>query len=150
MRIRLIKLGSLITLYNGIYAVIFGFFFVFFSKFLISKYFEEFPEVWEILVKRWISDLSQYYLILIYTGFLLVSFGIFIIYLSFLILKKRDKLSWVILFLGGLFGWGSLFVFNILAKNLIITVLSFIGWVSFVMGMIIPIKYYIKKEIPEF
>lgn len=27
--------------------------------------------------------------------------------------------------------------------------LSFIGWISFVAGMVIPIKYYIKKEYPE-
>lgn len=150
MRIRLIRLGSIITLINGIYAILLGLFFVFYSKLLISKYFEEFPEVWDILVKKWISDISQYYLILIYTGFLLISFGIFTIYISFLILKKRDKLAWVILFSGGIFSWAGLFIVNILAKNLIITIFSFIGWVSFVLGMVIPIKYYIRKELPEF
>jgi len=150
MRVKLIKLGSLITLYNGIYAILIGGFFVFFSKFLISKYFEEFPEVWDILVKKWISDISQYYLIIIYTGFLLISFGIFIVYLSFLILKRRDKRSWVVLFLGGIFGWAGLFIVNVLAKNLIVAIVTFIGWISFAIGMIIPIKYYLKKEIPEF
>lgn len=150
MRVRLIKLGSFITLYNGIYAIILGFFFIFYSKFLISKYFERFPEVWEILVKKWLSDISQYYLILMYTGFLLISFGIFIIYLSVFIIKKRDKFAWVVLFLAGILGWAGMFVVNILAKNVLVIVLSFIGWVSFVIGMTIPLKYYIKKEIPEF
>lgn len=150
MRIRLIRLGSIVTLINGVYAILLGLFFVIYSKFLISAYFEEFPEVWEILVRKWISDISQYYLILIYTGFLLISFGVFVIYLSFLILKKRDKLAWVILFSGGIFGWAGLFIVNILAKNLIITILSFVGWVSFVLGMLIPIKYYVKKELPNF
>ena len=150
MKIKLIRLGSIITLYNGIYASILGFFFIFFNKFMISKYFEEFPEVWDILVKKWISEISQYHLILIYTGFLLVSFGIFIIYLSVLIMKKRDKLAWVVLFSGGIFGWAGVFVINILAKNLIMVIVSFVGWASFVLGMIIPIRYYIRKEIPVF
>ncbi len=150
MRIKLIRLGSLITLYNGIYSILIGLFFILYSKFLISKYFERFPEVWEILVRRWVDRFSQYHLILIYTGFLLISFGIFIIYLSFILLKKRDKLSWVILFSGGLISWGSLFIVNILTKNFIIIILSFIGWASFIIGMMIPIKYYIRKEIPNF
>ncbi len=146
MKVKLIRLGSLITLYNGIYAILFGFFMIFFSKFLIAKYFESFPEVWEILVKKWISDISQYFLILIYTGFLLVSFGIFVIYLSVFVIKKKDKLAWAVLFFGGILGWASMFIVNILAKNLIMIVLSFIGWASFIIGMIIPIKYYIHKE----
>lgn len=150
MRVKLIRLGSLITLYNGIYAILLGLFFIFFSKLLISEYFERFPEVWEILVRKWVSEISQYFLILIYTGFLLISFGIFIIYLSNFILKKRDKLTWVILFSAGIIGWAGLFVVNVLAKNITIIVLSFIGWVSFIIGMVIPIKYYLKKEIPEF
>ena len=146
----MIRLGSLITLYNGIYAILLGLFFIFFSRLLISEYFERFPEVWEILVRKWVSEISQYFLILIYTGFLLISFGIFIIYLSNFILKKRDKLTWVILFSAGIIGWAGLFVVNVLARNITIIVLSFIGWVSFIIGMVIPIKYYLKKEIPEF
>jgi len=147
MKIRLIKLGSMITIANGIYAVLLGGFFIFFSRFLISKYFERFPEVWAILVEKWISDISQYFLILIYVGFLLISFGIFIIYLSLFILKTRDKLAWVILFSSGIIGWAGLFIVNILAKNLILIILSSIGWISLVIGMTIPLQYYIRKEI---
>jgi len=147
MKLKLIKLGSVITLYNGIYAIFLGFFFIFFSKALISGYFESFPAVWEILVKKWISDFSQYFLILISTGFLLISFGIFIICLSVFIIKRKDKLAWAILFLGGLIGWAGLFIINIIAKNLNMFILSFIGWVSFVLGMVIPIKYYLQKKM---
>ena len=150
MKLRLIKLGSLITFYNGIYAIVFGIFMIFFSQFLIEKYFESFPEVWEILVKKWVSDISQYFLILIYTGFLLISFGIFIVYLSIFITKRKDKLAWVVLFSGGILGWASLFIVNILAKNIVMIFLSFIGWISFVLGMVIPIKYYLQKELPRF
>lgn len=150
MRVKLIRLGSKITLYNGVYAVFLGFLFIIFSKFLIREYFKSFPEVWEILVKKWLSDISQYFLILIYTGFLLISFGIFIIYLSIFITKRKDKLAWVALFLGGISGWAGLFIVNILAKNWIVVILSSIGWVSFIIGMLIPIKYYLQKELPEF
>ncbi len=150
MKLKLIKWGSLLTLYNGIYAIIMGFFMILFSKFLIKKYFEPFPEIWDILVKKWISDISQYYLILIYTGFLLVAFGIFIIYLSLFVMKKKDNLAWFVLFFAGLIGWASIFIVNILAKNLIMAILGFIGWASFIIGMLIPIKYYIQKGYPRF
>ncbi len=150
MKLKLIRWGSLITLYNGIYAITLGLFMTIFSKFLIKKYFEPFPEIWEILVKKWISDLSQYHLILIYTGFLLVSFGIFVIYLSIFIMKRKDNLAWAVLFFGGILGWASIFVVNILAKNLIMSLLGFIGWISFIIGMVIPIKYYLQKGYPRF
>ena len=150
MRIKLIKLGSKITLYNGIYSILLGFFFIIFNKFLILRYFKSFPEVWEILVRKWLSDISGYFWIIVYTGFLLISFGIFIVYLSVFIIKRKDKLAWVALFLGGISGWAGLFIVNILAKNWIVVLLSFIGWVSFVIGMLIPIKYYLQKELPTF
>lgn len=150
MRMKLIRLGSLITLYNGIYAISFGFFVIIFSKFLVGKYFEPFPEIWEILVRKWISDISQYFLILISIGFLLISFGIFVTYISIFIIKRKDKLAWVVLFLAGILGWASLFIINIIGKNLLMIVLSSIGWVSFVIGMILPIRYYLKKELPKF
>jgi len=150
MRIKLIKLGSKITLYNGIYSILLGFFFIIFNKFLILRYFKSFPEVWEILVRKWLSDISGYFWIIVYTGFLLISFGIFIVYLSLFIIKRKDKLAWVALFLGGISGWAGLFIVNILAKNWIVVILSFIGWVSFVIGMLIPIKYYLQKELPTF
>ncbi len=150
MKLKLIKWGSLLTLYNGIYAIIMGFFMVVFSKFLIKKYFEPFPEIWDILVKKWISDISQYHLILIYTGFLLVAFGIFVIYLSIFVMKKKDNLAWFVLFFGGLLGWASIFIVNILAKNLVMGLLGFIGWASFIIGMLIPVKYYIQKGYPRF
>jgi hypothetical protein len=150
MRLKLIRLGSLITLYNGIYAIILGFFMVIFSKFLIKKYFEPFPEIWEILVKKWLSDISQYHLILIYAGLLLVSFGIFVIYLSVFIIKRKDNLAWAVLFFGGIVGWASIFIVNIIAKNFIMIILSFIGWASFVTGILIPIKYYLQKGYPKF
>tara|TARA_Y100000310_G_scaffold285110_1_gene308325 strand:+ start:1441 stop:1887 length:447 start_codon:yes stop_codon:yes gene_type:complete len=147
MKVKLIKIGSILTLINGIYAILLGLFFIFFSKFLISKYFERFPEVWDILVEKWISDISQYFLILVYVGFLLISFGIFIIYLSTFLLKTRDKLAWVILFTSGIIGWAGLFIVNILAKNLMMIILSSIGWISLVIGMTIPLRYYIRKEL---
>ncbi len=87
---------------------------------------------------------------MIYTGLLLVSFGIFIIYLSVFIIKRKDKLAWVALFSGGIVGWAGLFVVNIIAKNWLVAILSFIGWASFVAGMLIPINYYLQKELPEF
>lgn len=150
MKVKLIRLGSLITLYNGIYSIILGIFMIIFNRFLMIKYFISFPESWEILVKKWITYISQYNLILIYTGFLFISFGIFIVYLSIFIMKRKDNLAWAVLFFAGILGWAAVFIINIVAKNIIMSVLGFIGWVSFVVGMTIPIKYYLQKGYPRF
>ena len=146
MKTRLIRLGSLITLYNGIYAIVYGILILIFSKIIIAEYFRKNPIPWSLFTVNFQYPAKLYYSLMFTDAFLLISLGIFIIYLSYFILKRKDKLSWIILFLAGIISWGGLFIVHIIMGSLIITILSFIGWVSFAVGMIIPIKYYIYKE----
>jgi len=146
MKTRLIRLGSLITLYNGIYAIVYGILILIFSKIIIAEYFRKNPIPWSLFTVNFQYPAKLYYSLMFTDAFLLISLGIFIIYLSYFILKRKDKLSWIILFLAGIISWGGLFIVHIIMGSLIITILSFIGWVSFAAGMIIPIKYYIHKE----
>jgi len=83
-------------------------------------------------------------------AFFLISFGILIIYLSYFILKRKDKLAWAVLFFAGIFSWASLFIINFMKGSWFMIVASFIGWASFVIGMILPVRYYLRKEYPEF
>jgi hypothetical protein len=150
MRVRLIRLGSLITLYNGIYAIVYGFLILIFHQIILAEYFRRVPVPWSIFSKSFPYRGQLYISLLLTHAFFLISLGIFIIYLSFFILKRKDKLAWVILFSSGIVSWASLFIINVIMGSIINITLSFIGWVSFVAGMIIPIKYYIRKEYPEF
>lgn len=150
MRIRVIRLGSFVTLYNGIYAVLCGLAAFIFRDTLLSEYFRRFPVTWELFGQSFPERAALYSRLFFISGFLTISFGVFIIYLSYFILKKRDKLAWVILFSAGILGWASLLIINILAQNWISVIIYSVGWLSFVIGMIIPIRYYITKEIPEF
>ena len=71
-------------------------------------------------------------------------------YLSDFIIKRKDKMTWVILFMSGLIAWGGLFIISVLFKNWILITLSFIGWIDFVVGMVLPIKYYLQKSYKEY
>jgi hypothetical protein len=152
MKVKLIKSGSIITLYNGIYAVVYGLLLIIFHKIVLSEYFRKIPLNWEIFAENFPKRASLHVSFLLIQAFLLISFGIFIAYLSYFILKRKDKLAWVILFLGGIISWAGLFIVNVLTGSWIIMVFSFIGWASFVIGMTIPIKYYIQKgiQLPKF
>jgi len=145
MKLRLIRLGSLITLYNGIYALIYGVFLIIFNKVLLSEYFRNVPVRWVVFARSFPYRARLYSYSIIAEGFLLISFGIFIIYLSYFILKRKDKLAWVVLFLSGIISWASLFLINIFLINWVMIVLCSIGWIFFIIGMLIPIKYYLQK-----
>jgi len=150
MRTKLIGLGSLITLYNGIYAVAYGLLMIIFGKIVLSEYFRKIPLNWRIFAENFPERAGLHFSLLLIQAFFLISLGVFIVYLSYFILKKRDKLAWVVLFSGGIISWASFFIINVLIGSPVIMIFSFIGWVSFVVGMIIPLKYYIQKELPRF
>ncbi len=150
MKASLIRLGSKITLYNGIYAIAYGVFIVIFGKLLLSEYFRKIPLNWNIFSENFPERAGLHFSLLLVQAFFLISIGIFTIYLSYIILKRKDKLAWVVLFSGGIISWASFFIINALIGSWIIRALSFVGWVSFVIGMVIPIKYYVSKELPRF
>jgi hypothetical protein len=71
-------------------------------------------------------------------------------YLSDFIIKRKDKMTWVVLFLSGIINWGGLVVISFLFKNTALIILSLIGWISFVFGMVLPIRYYLEKNYREY
>ena len=150
MKLRLIRTGALITLYNGIYAIFYGILIFVFKNIILTEYFSKVPVPWHIFSRSFPKRADLYYSLLITNAFFLIVFGIFIIYMSYFILKRKDKLAWVVLFFAGIFGWASLFIINFMKGSWFMTIASFIGWGSFVIGMILPIGYYLRKEYPGF
>jgi hypothetical protein len=59
-------------------------------------------------------------------------------------------MTWVTLFISGIIAWGGLLLISILFKNQILIILSIVGWFSFVIGMLLPIKYYLEKNYREY
>ena len=149
MKIKLIRASSIITLYNGIYALFYGLFIIIFNKVIISEYFRKIPVIWKVFEESFPFGARLYTSLLLMNAFFLISLGICIIYLSYFILKRKDKLAWAVLFLIGIVGWASWFVINLIMGSWLITILSFIGWASFVIGMVIPLKYYLGKSYPN-
>ena len=150
MNIKRVKQGARITFYNGIYMILFGGFYIGFIKFNMTQSFNAISELWGFFTK-FNPEISTLFLLFnTLIGFFLISTGITVIYLSDFIMKRKEKMTWVILFLSGIISWGGLFIISFLFKNQILIALSFIGWLSFIIGMLLPIKYYMEKSYREY
>jgi len=150
MNIKRVKQGTSITFYNGVYMIFLGIFFMFFSNFNMKNNFESILQLWGFFIIYSPSISKLFILFNILIGLLLISNGIFIIYLSDFIYKRKEKFTWVVLFLSSIISWASLLTIFILMKNSVLAFLIFIGWISFIFGMIIPIKYYLEKDYKEY
>lgn len=150
MNIQRVKQGARITLYNGIYMILLGLFYVFFIKMNMRANFREISELWGFFLRYDAKIAHLFNLFNILVGIFMISNGIFMIYLSDFIIKRKEKMTWVVLFLAGIVSWAGLLTISILFKNWILIMLSGIGWLSFVIGMIIPIKYYLEKGYREY
>lgn len=150
MNLRRVKQGAKITLFNGIYMILLGLYYIIFAEYNMKLNFDAFSELWGFFSKynQNVANLFIYFSII--TGVLLISLGIFVIYLSNAIIRRKEKITWVILFLAGIIGWAGLLSVSILFKNTVQIVAVFIGWFMFVLGMLIPIDYYITKNYSEY
>ena len=150
MNINKVKQGARITYFNGIYMILLGAFFIFFTDYNMKKNFNSIDQLWGFFSK-FNSDIAYLFSLLnIINGIFLISTGIIIIYLSDFIIKRKDKMSWVVLFLFGIINWVGLLIITILLRNLVLIVLTFIGWLIFIFGMLLPIKYYLEKSYREY
>ena len=150
MNIQRVKQGAKITLVNGIYMIFLGAFFIVLVNFNMKQNFNAINQLWGFFSKfnPEISFLFALFNILL--GIFLISAGIIIIYLSDFIIKRKEKITWIILFISGLVTWGGLLTISIFLKNLYIIGFSFIGWLSFIIGMLLPIQYYLEKNYKQY
>jgi len=150
MNIQRVKQGAKITLYNGIYMILFGIFHIFFAEFNMKNNFAAIDSIWRLFVKYNPKIYKLFILSNISLGILLISIGVFISYLSYFIIKRKDKMAWTILFVSGVVSWIGLLIISVLFMNWTLIVLSAIGWAMFVFGMILPISYYLEKNYREY
>ena len=150
MNIQRVKQGARITLYNGIYLILLGILTIVFQKFNMSYIFESISELWGFFSTYNPRIANLFFLFNLLTGILLISIGIFIIYLSYFIIKRKEKITWVILFISGIICWAGLLIVSFFLKDIIIISLISIGWLMFILGMLMPIRYYIEKEYKEY
>ena len=150
MNIRRVKQGAKITLYNGIYMILFGIFYISFFQISMKINFNSIDQLWGFFAKFNPQIAHIFYLLNILIGIFLISSGILIIYLSDFIIKRKEKMTWVMLFISGIIIWAGLLTITILLKNYILIILSLIGWLMFVFGMLLPINYYLEKSYREY
>lgn len=150
MNIQRVKQGARISLYNGVYMILLGIYLVFFIKVNMIITFESIYLLWGFF-NRYTHNVAHIIsLFNILTGILLISEGILIVYLSDFIIKRKEKMAWTMMFLSGVIAWAALLVISILFQNWLLIILAFIGWISFIIGMVLPIRYYIEKNYREY
>jgi len=148
--VKSIKFGSKITIYNGIYAILLGIFYISLFPWVMKEKFSSIDKIWTIFDKYNPEISGLYIQNSILSSILIIALGICIIYLSYFILRRKDKTAWIILFVIGITLWPSILLMDILNKHLFFIILSFIGWATFIIGMLIPIKYYFQKGYNEY
>jgi hypothetical protein len=145
-----IKLGSRITYFNGIYAVLTGLYYIIFYNWILKANLRAFNSVWTVFSK-YNPDLAMLFIkTIIIQGMLIIALGLCIIYLSAYISRRKDRSAWVALFFIGLILWGGLLTIEILNYNFLNVALAGIGWLMFIVGMLIPIRYYLDKANYEY
>jgi len=145
-----IKLGSKITFANGIYAILLGFAYIFFFREIMRINFRHVNTTWGFFEKYNPAISSMFLRFFILIGLIIIAVGASIIYLSAIIHRKKEKDMWVVLFTIGIIFWTGLLTIEVLNLNIYTIFLSFLGWLSFIIGMIIPIKYYIEKPYDSY
>jgi len=150
MNIHKVKQGAKITYYNGIYMIITGVFFIFLADCNMKQNFNSINQLWGFFSKFNPEISYMFFLLNILLGVLLISNGITIIYFSDFIIKRKDKMTWVVLFISGIISWAGLLTITVLLKNISLIAIAFIGWFMFVIGMLLPIQYYLEKSYKEY
>ena len=150
MNIQRVKQGAKITYYNGIYMILVGIFYSVFVNLNMQLIFKGMGESWTFFLRYSPKIAGLFFLYNILIGVFMVSNGIFVIYLSDFIIKRKEKITWVILFLSGIVSWVGLLIMSILFKNWTLIIMGAIGWLTFVIGMILPIQYYLEKSYREY
>ena len=150
MNIRRVKQGARITYYNGIYMILFGIFFISFMQFNMKTSFKSIEELWGFFAKFNPEIAKLFILMNILLAIFFISNGILISYLSDFIIKRKEKMTWVILFISGIISWAGLLTISIFIKNMYLIIPGLIGWLTFAFGMLLPIKYYLEKDYREY
>lgn len=150
MNIQRVKQGARITYANGLYMMLVGLFLIFFDNMNMKKNFLEINELWGFFSKFNPGIASILIFLQALVGVLLFSSGIITIYLSDYIIKRKEKMTWVILFVFGIINWVGLLIITIFLSNTPLIIITSIGWATFCLGMLLPINYYLQKSYREY
>jgi len=150
MNIQRVKQGANITYYNGVYMIFLGLYNIFFTGFNMKSNFEAISQLWGFFAKYNSPIAKMFYFYSIVLGVMLVSEGVVIMYLSDYIFKRKEKMTWVVLFLSGIISWAGLLTVSFLFKNYLLIGFTFFGWITFIIGMLMPIRYYLEKNYKEY
>ncbi len=145
-----IKRGAWFTIFNGVYAILFGALYIGLFEFILRSNFSAIDVVWQVFAKYNPATSHLIIKLLIFKGIFIMTIGIIIIYLATYLLRKKDRDTWISLFIIGVLFWPSLLTFEVLDGNWYTSIIVGIGWVMFIIGMLIPIRYYSQRDFTDY
>ena len=113
-----IKQGAWLTLINGIYTILFGVVYMALMSFILKINFRHIEIVWQVFQKYNPDVNSMIVRLVILKGIFIIVIGIVIVYLSNYILKKKEKMAWVILFILGIIFWPAVLTMEFSDSNI--------------------------------
>lgn len=145
-----IKRGARTTLFSGVYSILLGIFYIGFFEWIMRSNFRSINVVWQVFSKYNPEITSMLIKLMIIKGLFVIALGVVTVYLSAYILRRKDRATWIVLFVIGLIFWPSILTFEVLDKNWLNVSLVLIGWIIFIVGMLIPIRYYLEMDEEEY
>tara|TARA_B100000315_G_C14553085_1_gene576814 strand:+ start:1225 stop:1695 length:471 start_codon:yes stop_codon:yes gene_type:complete len=131
------KRGWILVLVNGGYAIIYGLILGILTGFIAESRIQAAGIIFSSLEE---GILNQYLNLTVSTSYLLISFGLFTIYVALTGYKYGSRLSWIFFLTGGGVAWFGLLYSDLLFGSILTIGLDIIGLVTYILAVLIPMK----------
>ncbi len=131
------KRGWIFVLINGSYAIIYGLLLGVLTEFITENRIQAAGIIFNSLQE---GVLNQYLNLTLSTGYLLISFGLFAIYISLTGYKSGSRLSWIFFLTSGGVTWFGLLYSDLSLGSILTIGLDMVGLVTYILAVLIPMK----------
>lgn len=131
------KKGWIFLLINGGYAIIYSLILGIFTEFIVKSRVNAAGIIFESLEEGLVV---QYLNLTLSNSYLLISFGIFTIFLGLSSFKAGYRLAWFAYFLSGGIGWFGLLVSDLSFGSILIIGMDIFGIITYILAVLIPMK----------
>ena len=131
------KRGWIFVLVNGCYAIIYGLLLGILTEFIAESRIQAAGIIFSSLKE---GILNQYLILTLSTGYLLISFGLFTIYVALTGYKYGSRLSWIFFLTSGGVTWFGLLYSDLSLGSILTIGLDIIGLATYILAVLIPLK----------
>lgn len=131
------KKGWMFVLANGGFAIIYGLLLGILPGFIIESRIQAAGMVFLSLEE---GIVNHYLTLILSTSYLLISFGVFVIYIALTGYKSGSRLSWLVFLTSGGVAWFGLLYSDLSVGSILTIGLDIIGIITYILAVLIPMK----------